>query len=259
MNRLLRTFLLLALTAYAAPPAARAQAAPVGEIARIAEQPRKPVPTTLRAVLWRAPGQPVRTSEALIESDRIELKDDVWIDLHLRRGDLDARVVLAPLERRGVYRIEAGTVTGVGGLRLAVERGAMLVELLRGELEALAADVSMIIHGTTVLIQADSTGAYCFLKEGHISFPSYEINLTGERQMWRLEPGQRPQLISLGAQEASAWQAAVRETHLAVRPVPLWKKPAFLIGAAVVVGAGAYLLWPDGGGARGTVTIPIPR
>lgn len=263
----MRCALFPVLLVLATLPAAHAQpTAPVGEITRIAEEPRRPVAQTTRAELWRIPGQPVRKRAALVVRDRLELKDDVWIDLRLRRSDLDARVVLAPLNRRGVYRIEPGMVTEVAGLRLVVERGALLVELLQGELEALAADVSMLIHGTTVLIEADSTGAYCFLREGRISFPAYGIGYAGENQMWRLLPGQRPERVALDAAAERVWRDQTRTTALAVRPVPLWRKPAFLVGAAVVVvGSAAYLLRPGGSASPraravgGVVTIPIPR
>lgn len=260
MNQTLRVLLVVSTVLLAGGMAAAARAQPVGEIARIAEQPRKPIAETTRAQLWRARGQPLHKNAVLIEDDRLELKGPVWIDLHVQRADVEARVVLAALEEPGVYRIEASSVTRLGGLRLAVERGSMLIELLHGELEALAADVSMIVHGTTVLLEADSTGAYCFLREGHVSFPTYDIVFTGENQLWRLESGQRPQIVSLDAGETDAWRARTRATEIAVRPLPIWRKPAFWLGAAAVAGAATYLLWPDGSGSvRGTVILPIPN
>lgn len=253
-----RPFLLL-LLAFTAPGIRAQPTDPVGEVARIAEARRKPVPATTRAVLWRSPGQPLRTRTTLVEQDRLEIKGDVWIDLHLRRDGLNSRVVLAPLQREGLYRIEGGTVTGIGGLRLVIERGAMLIEHFEGELEALAADISMIIHGTTVFITADSTGANCFLLEGRVSFPGYTVDFTGQNQMWRLESGQRPQRLDLSSSEIQQWRAQIQRASVSVRPVPLWQKPLFLIGTAVVVGAGAYALTRGGGdGASGTVVIPIP-
>ncbi len=239
---------------------ARAQPAAVGEIARIAETPRKPISTTTRALLWRQPGQPLHTRTALVADDRIELKSDVWIDLHLQQPGLESRVVLAPLEGRGVYRIEPMRVAQIAGLRLVVERGAMLVEHVQGELEALAADVSMLIHGTTVLIRVDSAGAFCFLQRGHVSFPGYEINVTGENQAWRLVSGQRPQLLPYDAVAAQGWRDEIAGLSRAPRPRPFWQSPYLLGAAAAVAAGGAYLLLrgSDGGDAVGTVTIPIP-
>ena len=139
------------------------------------------------------------------------------------------------------------------------------MEHAAGRLDAWARGTLTRVLGTTVLFDVDSTRAeqYLFLEHGHVQFPDYGIDVEGRNVAFRLRAGAAPERLQLSDAERRGLRREVDFLAEGVwRDTPFWRKPAFLIGAGVVVGVGALLLFTgDDGGPdtyRGTVSVPLP-
>lgn len=259
----------------------------VGQVARIAEKRGHYVDSTTRAELWRTGTlrEQVRRAAPLLYQDIVRLRERIVVDLSFRQPGQQTTVYLSSrrpeqetalnagagsreLSDIGSYEILRDSAAAVGGLQLVVKQGVMIVDHARGELLAVAAGIRTRIFGTTVLFSVDAGDATgtMFLREGHIAFPDYSIDASGQDRAWRLRRGQAPVELVLTASELKSWRQEVKYATQSVwQRVPFWQSPSFLLPAAAVVAGGVGCLAAgcfsggDDDGSQGGVVITIPR
>lgn len=206
--------------------------------------------------------RPVEASERLSHLDVVRLNNRVDMELYLSNGTSRSRVVL---ERGGLWELQRDSVP-----RLIVTHGQMIVEQIEGRLEAYLENVLNIIHATTVYYDVDSTArvSYVFLKEGHMSFPEYNIDVQGIDSLWILRNGVRPEPVPASAAMLRRWSrheqhASTEMWRAAERPIV--QRPRFwLLTGGLVVGAALFdcavtqLACNAGSETGGRYRIPIP-
>ena len=259
-------------------PTVRAQGERVGSIEEM-RQGQTRVDSTSGVRLTATPAyarKPARQRDALHVRELVELLEPYYVraSLHyggtqsqLYVGSTGARIDTVELQRRGAYEILPHRVDPLSGLELRIRHGVIVVEHAAGRLDAWASGTLTRIFGTTVLFAVDSTRAEAllFLREGHVAFPDYGIDFSGQDAAWRLRDGLAPEFLQLGVAE---WQQLRHEVEFLSDDLwhaarPLYQRPEFYlpVGAAVL-GAVAFVLLADGddGGDRvaGDVIVRIP-
>jgi hypothetical protein len=248
----------------------------VGKVARIAEKQGDSLPETKRAEIWSTGTQlrsQVRQNAPLLARDLVRLRQRIIVGLDLLQPNLVTRVYLGSHKRTpvGSYEILPGTVSSLNALQLVVKQGVLVVEHARGGLLVVANGISTRILGTTVLFEVDSlakTGTV-FLQEGHLVFPDYRMDETGENRAWHVRPGQRPEEFVPTGNQLKQWRHEVRyATHSVWNKTPFWQKPSFLLPAAAVVAGGVGCIAagcfdggsgvPPPGSSQGGIDITIP-
>ena len=236
----------------------------VGKVVRIAQNKGEDLAETTRAEIWSTGTQlrsQVRQNAPLLARDLVRLRERIIVGLDLLQPNLVTRVYLGSDKRTpvGSYEILPGTVASLNALQLVVKQGVMVVEHARGELLVVANGISTKILGTTVLFEVDSlakTGTV-FLQEGHIVFPDYRMDETGENRAWRVRPGQRPEEFIPTGNQVKQWRHEVRyATHSVWHKTPFWQTPGFLIPAAAVVAGGIGCI--AAGCLDGGEGVPVP-
>jgi hypothetical protein len=279
-NTLWRVLLGVAVLCTLPAPASRAQGDEVGVIEEIQREGRE-VPSTADILLTATPAytrKPASRSDALHVREIVELLEPYYLRATLRYGGVRStlyagssgvEIDTVELQRRGAYEILPNRVDRLSGLELRIRHGVLVVEHAAGRLDAWVDSTLTRIFGTTVLFAVDSTSAdaFLFLREGHIAFPAYDIEFTGQDAAWRLRDGVAPELVSLGVAE---WQQLRREVEFLSDDLwhasrPFYQRPSFYVPAAVAVAGGALVAvlllsgGDDGGGpVVGDAVIRIP-
>lgn len=206
---------------------------------------------------------PIRPADALNERDIVRLGRRVDLELYLSGGGSKSLVVL---ERGGLWELQRDTVP-----RLLITHGQMVVNQLEGRLEAYLENVLNVIHATTVYYDVDSTegASFVFLKEGHMSFPEFGIDVQGSDSLWILRDGVAPETVQ--ATDAMIRRWSRREDH-ARRQMwraaerPILQRPrfwllagGFAVGATLLDCAVTHVLCGGGDYTVGEYRIPIPE
>ena len=246
----------------------------VGSIEEI-RRDQTPVDSAAAVLLTAAPAyarKPARPNDALHVRELVELLEPYYVRATLDYGQTRSRlfagssgahIATVELQRSGAYEILADRVDPLSGLELRIRHGVVVVEHAAGRLDTWVSGTLMQVFGTTILFAADSTAteAYCFLQEGHVTFPAYGIDLEGRDVAWRLRDGHPPERLRLGAAERKQFRREVEFLSSDVwrGPRPFYLKPGFYlpVGAAVI-GAGILLLTAGGDRASGEAIIQIP-
>lgn len=207
--------------------------------------------------------KPIRSADPLNDRDVIRLNRSVDLELYLSDGDSRSRIVL---ERGGLWELRRDTVP-----RLVITHGQMVVNQVEGRLEAYLENVLNVIHATTVYYDVDSTAgeSFVFLKEGHMSFPEFGIDVQGSDSLWILRDGLAPEAVPATSAMIRRWSG--REDH-AGREVwraaerPILQRPKFWLlagglaaGATLLDCAVTQMLCGGADDTRGEYRIPIPE
>lgn len=207
--------------------------------------------------------RPVEAPNPVRHRDIVRLNNRVDMELYLSSGTSRSRVVL---ERGGLWELQKDTVP-----RLIITHGQMIVDQIEGRLEASLENVLNVIHATTVYYDVDSTDgvSYVFLKEGHMSFPEYDIDVQGSDSLWLLRDGLRPEAVPATADVLRRWsrheEHASREMWRAAER-PIVHRPKFwLLTGGLVAGAALFdcvvtqAACNAGSRTGGQFRIPIPE
>jgi hypothetical protein len=257
-----------------AAPGAQAQGETVGRIEEI-RRGRTPVDSTASVRLTASPAyarKPARQRDALHVRELVEVLEPYYVRVNLQHGatrtriyagSSGARIGEVELQRRGAYEILPDRVDPLSGLELRIRHGVLVIEHAAGRLDAWVGGTLMQIRGTTALIAVDSTQteALCFLREGHIVFPEYGIDVEESNVAWRLREGVAPErlVLSAGAQRQLIREVRHLSSGVWSPPRPFYLRPEFYIpvGAAVIIG-GAILLTSGSDRGYGEVNVYIP-
>lgn len=207
--------------------------------------------------------KPIRATDPLSHRDLVRLNNRVDLELYLSDGRSRSRVVL---ERGGLWELRRDTVP-----RLMITHGQMVIEQFEGRLEAHLENVLNVIHATTVYYDVDSTAgeSFVFLKDGHMSFPEYNIDVQGSDSLWILRAGSRPQAVA--ATEAMIRRWTGREDHAnremwRAAETPIVQRPKFWLltgglaaGAVLLDCAVTHVVCNGGDVTSGEYRIPIPE
>lgn len=269
--------LLLASLALGPAAEALAQRETVGSIEEM-RRDRRSVDSTDAVRLTSSPAytrKPARKRDVLHTGELVELLEPYYVRAKLSYGSTRTRIYAGSsgepiraieLQQRGAYEIRPSGVDPLSGLELHIRHGVLVVDHAAGRLDTWVRGTLMRVFGTTVLFATDSTSteAFCFLREGHVTFPEYGIDASGSDVMWRLRDGLPPERLAMSVAERGLLRHEVEHLTNDVwssGPRPLWKKPGFYlpVGAAVL-GAGLYfILKPsDDSGLSGDVLIRFP-
>lgn len=205
--------------------------------------------------------RPIRTEDPLNDQDFVRLGNRVDLEIYLSYANNTSRIVL---ERGGQWEIRRDTLP-----QLVISHGQMVVDQLQGRLETYLQNVLNVIHSTTVYYDVDSTSGetMVFLREGHISFPDFQIDIQGSDLLWIMRPGEAPQPVPADEAVIRRWQN--REEH-AIEQMwergerPILRRPRFwLLAGGLAVGAALLdcsvtrVVCNAGGTTRGGYRIPI--
>jgi hypothetical protein len=255
-------------------PEARAQGQPVGSIEEI-RQGRTPIESTSSVRLTATPAyarKPASQRDVLHVRELVELLEPYYVRANLHYGGTQSRLYVGSsgprvgtveLQRRGAYEILPNRVDPLSGLELRIRHGVVVVEHAAGRLDTWVRGTLTSILGTTALFAVDSTSAEAllFIREGHVAFPEYGIDVQEGRSAWRLRDGAPPERFLLNPTDQ---QRLLREvTYLSEGvwrgPRPFYLRPTFYVpvGAAVIGGV-VFLLTSGDGPADGEVIVRIP-
>lgn len=286
-----RTLALLALLPLPPAPGPGAAVAQqpdtVGGIDRILDLRPAPPHTipdaTERVQLQRAPSPDWRNVAAgmpVVRADRIRVRPETLVRLGIDtpagagRADLGPRLVTegGPLVLSsvdiggtddGIYEIRE-TPERLGGFELAVARGSLALDWVRGRLDLFCTGVRSSVEGTRILLSVDRAGetAVLHVLEGTVTFPDFPAVMATDGQVVNLRLGQPPTLFDPGAEAAESLERAGRWTMEGVWPRgrPFYRSPWLLLGVAAAA-VGTWQLLDDGGGEtpsrRGVVIVRI--
>ena len=207
--------------------------------------------------------KPIRPADPLNDRDVIRLNRSVDLELYLSERGSRSRIVL---ERGGLWELQRDTVP-----RLVITHGQMVVNQVEGQLEAYLENVLNVIHATTVYYDVDSTAgeSFVFLKEGHMSFPEFGIDVQGSDSLWILRDGLAPEAVPATNAMIRRWSR--REDHASremwrAAERPILQRPKFWLlagglaaGATLLDCAVTHMLCGADDGTRGEYRIPIPE
>jgi hypothetical protein len=150
-------------------------------------------------------------------------------------------------------------------LTVVVETGSLLVDWSVGRLAVVAAGVRSLITGTRVAYSLDASGdaGEIFLEEGSLTFPDFPGINVAPGQVVFIQRGLPPTVTAPPAEAAELYETAMRYNGEEIwsRLTPFWRRPVFLVPAAIAVTGGVVALLltrDDGGTPGGTVIIRIP-
>ncbi len=264
--------------------AATSRAQSVGHVYRLVEGKRgRHVQTTQRATIWqqRTPRYP-SLGDSLYHLERLRIERGLRFDMRVDRPGLASRHVFASdagtiaqpaldfvdviFNDEGVYEIREDP-RQLKGLEMWLVKGMMWLELQRGGLAVRAGGTVAHVDGTEVLfiVDQDSTEGLLYLRQGRVSFPDFSDIRVLDEQAWRLQSGQRPQLLDLLPAQHEQLRKLARYNDKTVWTKSIWERTWFrlLVGAAVVGGAIAldcsqiHLVCGGNGNGSSFVTIDI--
>lgn len=200
--------------------------------------------------------------------DRLLLRQYMCVAIEIKNKDQRGKIYILPdsletQKENAVYEIREEPERQ-GQAAVYIAHGSLILDWAQGKLGVIALNIRSLFIGTEAAFVIDSTTAtgYVFLDHGTMQFPDFPGIQVGDREIYRLRPGARPELVSLSAVQLGELRRFVdyASRKLWSRFVPWWHKPAFYIPAAVVgtAVAGAIIISNGDREIRGTVAIALP-